>query len=174
MGAGTGLGERVVEGKHSSGHLDRSALLQGGTPPDHPSRPPRRAPNTLPWEKGGALLCSTLQSLPPRKFWICRRSFLLPHSQVRRDAAPIEHHFPRWEPTSLPVSGNHTNRLTGRNAATPGCAHILRRKPSTDSHLHTWPHHNSQIRHPGHPGGLGPPFVPLIPWRLTYIAGQYF
>lgn len=67
---------------------------------------------------------------------------------------PIEHHSPRWEPTSLPVSGNHTNRLTGRNAATPRVCTRTQRKPSTDSHLHTWPCHNSQIRHQVHPGGL--------------------
>lgn len=51
----------------------------------------------------------------------------------------------------------------------PGCAHILRENhPQISTLYDTWPHHNSQIRHQVYPWGLGPPFSPLIPWRLTH------
>lgn len=72
MGAGTGLGERVVEGKHSSGHLDKISPAPGRTL-DTPARPPRRAPNTLPWEKGVLSLCSTFNLSLLGKFWICKK-----------------------------------------------------------------------------------------------------
>lgn len=74
MGAGTGLGERVVEGKHSSGHLDKISPALGRTPPDHPSTSTSQSSQHTSLGEGG-VLCSALPFNPSLlgKFWICKK-----------------------------------------------------------------------------------------------------
>lgn len=126
MGAGTGLGERVVEGKHSSGDLDKVSPAPGRTPPDHPSTSTSQSTQNTSLGEGG---CSALPFNPSLlgKFWICKK--VLPAATL-----PDEKRCSPQQNT-VPLAGNPRPCLSQAITPTssqaemlqrPACAHILR------------------------------------------------
>lgn len=95
------VGERVVEGKHSSGDLDKVSPAPGRTPPDHPSHVQlEELPTHFLGRRG--VLCSALPFNPALvgKFWICKVLLAATLPDEKRCS-------PQWN--TVPLTGNHVH-----------------------------------------------------------------